>query len=181
MINITVYHDAAAAVTVASTAHVIDSPIITQGVSNFTVTAGTPFTARIATFTGADTAAYVGEYHITINWGDGTALDTLSGTVSGTGSLDVLGTHTYDPKKKQTFTVQITIADSEGTEATATTRIYDPPATTKKSLTPSMPNVVALDTVYASVDDWNDWPFDVTARPAMRQGASRYAGPAKLR
>jgi hypothetical protein len=51
-----------------------------------------------------------GPYTVTINWGDGTALDTTSGSVDGSGH--VKGTHTYT--EEGNYTTTVTVSPSSG-------------------------------------------------------------------
>ena len=64
----------------------------------------------IATFTDGDPTASPSNFQITINWGDGTPLDTTTGTVTGAnGVFSVSGTHTYTASG--TFPITVTIVD----------------------------------------------------------------------
>jgi hypothetical protein len=69
----------------------------------------------VATFTDADPNATAASFTATIAWGDGT---TSQGTVTGTGTFSVLGTHTYT--NVGTFSVTVTILDVGGSSATVT-------------------------------------------------------------
>jgi cyclophilin family peptidyl-prolyl cis-trans isomerase len=76
-------------------------------------TEGTALTnAAVATFTDADTTSVPADFQATINWGDGTALDTTSGTItagSAAGQFNVAGTHTYKMPGK--YNVLVTVTD----------------------------------------------------------------------
>jgi hypothetical protein len=70
---------------------------------NFSATAGAPFTGTVATF--ANTASFpASDYSATIDWGDGT---TSTGTVTGTSTLSVNGSHTYASATSYAVTVTI--------------------------------------------------------------------------
>jgi hypothetical protein len=71
-------------------------------------TEGNAFSGTVANFNATDTTTLAAQYTATINWGDGSPLDT--GTVSGGGgSFTVSGTHTYtDENAASSATVTIT-------------------------------------------------------------------------
>jgi cyclophilin family peptidyl-prolyl cis-trans isomerase len=66
----------------------------------------------LGTFTDPTAGAVPGDYHVSINWGDGSALDSTSGTVTGSGgNFTVTATsHTY--KEAGVFLVKVTITDA---------------------------------------------------------------------
>jgi cyclophilin family peptidyl-prolyl cis-trans isomerase len=95
-----------------------DQPITATG-TTVSATAGTAVTQTVATFTDPDTAAAAGSFQVAINWGDGTALDTTSGIVTGSnGQFTVTGTHTY--AKSGTYQAQVTVTDVQKPSTTAT-------------------------------------------------------------
>jgi probable HAF family extracellular repeat protein len=79
-------------------------------------TEGTPFNGIVASFTDTD-GDPASNYTATISWGDG---NNSVGTIqaNATGGFDVTGTNTYNAAGNYTMTV--TIVDSDGTTATAT-------------------------------------------------------------
>jgi len=83
------------------------------GQSSFT--AGVAFTAALASFTDAFTAAPITDFTAPINWGDGA---TSAGILiaKGGGAFDVKGTHTYTHAGN--FTVSGVIRDTGGSTAT---------------------------------------------------------------
>jgi hypothetical protein len=93
----------------ANTAAISDATLTGQGASISTV-AVIPFTGQVATFNTPNLLAVASEYAVTINWGDGTALDTRSAIVTGaSGSFKVIGSHTYAvPSPSYVTTVTIT-------------------------------------------------------------------------
>jgi hypothetical protein len=95
----------------AFTVAVGDQPITATAATSVSATEGTAASAvTLATFTDADTTSVPADFRVSINWGDGTALDTTSGAVTGSaGAFSVTGTHTYKDAGK--FTAQVTITD----------------------------------------------------------------------
>lgn len=101
---------------VAGTPNVVDAPLSATG-TTLQATAGTAFTAVIATFTDANPNAQLADFATpTIDWGDG---QSSAGTVSqeSNGTFDVTGTHTY--ADGGIFTVGVTVNDADGSAATA--------------------------------------------------------------
>lgn len=72
----------------------------------------------VATFTDSYRYGQPSDYQVTINWGDGTAIDSGSVDVSGT-SFRALGRHRYG--RPGSFSVSVTITDSAGGTVTAPT------------------------------------------------------------
>jgi hypothetical protein len=100
-------------VTVSWEAHILATG------KNISATEGALFSGAVASFTDADPAATAAEYTAAINWGD-----TLSsaGVVSGPtgGPFTVSGTHTY--LEEGSYTVTVTVTDSDFPANNATTR-----------------------------------------------------------
>ncbi len=95
------------------------APLSATGV-NIGAYAGAPIVASgpgvVATFTNADPFGSAASYSATIDWGDGS---TSPGTITGTGTLSVIGSHTYaDPVNK---TIHVTISHIHGYTTSATT------------------------------------------------------------
>ncbi|HLJ95117.1 MAG TPA: choice-of-anchor Q domain-containing protein, partial [Gemmataceae bacterium] len=123
-ITVTISHENTTAQTVSSTATVSDPALVGTAVA-VSVTAGSPlFSQAVATFTdpgGAEpnasdnTGTIANHYKIvSINWGDGTALDTTTGVLSYTGgagsktaAFTVSGNHTYAANGTYTLVVNI--------------------------------------------------------------------------
>jgi hypothetical protein len=80
-----------------------------------------------ATFSDANTGALASDFTTSINWGDGTPLDT-SATVSGSnGSFSVAGTHRYAEEGTYNFTITVTDDGGQSTTITGTTTVSDAP------------------------------------------------------
>jgi hypothetical protein len=93
----------------------VDTKITAKGTS-IKGTVNKPLSATVATFTDADTHSTASEYNATIKWGDG---KSSTGTIGGTGGhFTVTGKHTYS--KRGTFTVTVTITDTDNSANTAT-------------------------------------------------------------
>jgi hypothetical protein len=81
-------------------------------------TEGAAFSGTVATFLDGDTQAPAGDFSVRIDWGDGTALDTSSGQVTGSnGSFTVTGTHTY--AEEGSYTAHVTVSDDGGNTCAA--------------------------------------------------------------
>jgi hypothetical protein len=100
---------------VNGTLTVTAAPLSATGV-NINATAGAPFSGRVATFTNADPFGSATSYTATIAWGDGS---TSAGTVSGTGTLTVTGSHTYASAVNET--IHVTISHNLSYTTTAVT------------------------------------------------------------
>src|SRR5207245_9811640 len=95
-ITVTINHEATAPQMVTSTATVSD-PAVVGSALTVTATAGSPFFNKaVANFTDpggaepnpSDPAGTINNHYaiVSINWGDGTPLDTTTGTLSSSGS-----------------------------------------------------------------------------------------------
>ncbi len=83
---------------------------------NVSPTAGAPFTGVVATFVNADPFGSATSYTAIITWGDGS---TSAGTITGTGTLTVSGSHTYTDPGSEAVSVQI--SHNLGNTSTAAT------------------------------------------------------------
>ena len=111
-----------------TTTNPFDTHLMTIGVGDQALTGGSTVTfsgtegtsaasVKLATFTDPDLTAVAGDYTATINWGDGTPLDTTSATITGSaGNFSVAGTHTY--QEAGTFPVQVVVTDAKSTAGT---------------------------------------------------------------
>jgi MYXO-CTERM domain-containing protein len=103
-------------VTINSTANVADSGITVQGMTNV-VPRGFTESLLAATFLIYDTSAKASDLTATIDWGDGSTVDTA--TIKGaTGSFDVRGSHAYS--SVGSFSTKITVTDTRPGGGTAT-------------------------------------------------------------
>ena len=116
-VTITVALSGAANSMAIGDATVADAPLTATG---FNLTCkGTKFGDTVATFTDSNPYGVVSEYSAAIFWGDG---KSSTGSVVKVGAgYKVVGSHTY--LKKGKFTVTVTIGDTGGSTASATTHI----------------------------------------------------------
>ena len=127
--------DSGGLTTALTTTVTVHAPIAVQGASG-SAAEGTPFIGTVATFSDGDFNADSSAYKVTINWGDGTTGTPVA--VVFDPSIDgfiVTGSHVY--AEEGTYAVQVSIADSDGDSAAATSSIgvADPPV----SATPVSP------------------------------------------
>jgi len=155
-----------------SPAAIVDSSITAAGMP-VAATEGSPFTGTIATFTDPDTAATAGEYSATIDWGDGSLVDT--GVITGgSGTFSVSGTHTYNEEATDAITVTITDVDNAGNKAAAnsTANVVDA-ALGSSCATPAVSSMSFRGNV-ANLTDANPFatPSDFTATIQWGDGSS---------
>ena len=123
-IAITIHHEAATDAVTTSTATVADPPVVATG-TTITAIANLPLTGvTLATFTdpggaepnSSDPSGTINSHYsvASINWGDGTPLDTTTGTLSYGGSpgsmtapFVISGSHTYASEGVYTVTAVI--------------------------------------------------------------------------
>jgi virginiamycin B lyase len=95
----------------------IPDAFLTATGTPFSATATLSFSGPVASFTDGDATAVPADFAVTINWGDGTPLDTTSGTVAAVagqpGSFIVTGTHTF--ATGGTKEAEVTITDTNTT------------------------------------------------------------------
>src|SRR5260370_29770163 len=118
-ITVTLLDEGGSSTTATSMATVADAALSDFGTS-FSGTTGLAVTdIPVAFFTDAGGPEPVGNYTVSIDWGDGTNPDP-TGNISVSGSLfSVAGTHTYTTSGA--FTVSVTIQDDGGSSITSTT------------------------------------------------------------
>jgi hypothetical protein len=113
-------HDSGGAVTApTSTATVAD---LTAYGTTLAATEGSSWTGTVATFQDAGS---VGNYTVSINWGDNS---NSAGTVtagSSAGNWTVSGTHTYAEEKNYSVTVSISDSDTSSASATTSATVAD--------------------------------------------------------
>jgi PKD repeat protein len=97
------------------TVTVTDAALTNATATSVSATAGTSFTAQVASFADSDPGGTASDYSATINWGDGSS---SPGTVAATGSgFAVNGTHTY--ASPGSYKISVTIADAGGSSTAA--------------------------------------------------------------
>jgi hypothetical protein len=90
----------------AASTNLVVSPLpLSASAVNVGATAGAPFSGTLATFANPDPYGGAASYTALITWGDGSI---SAGTITGTGTLAVSGTHTYADPGSYAASVQIT-------------------------------------------------------------------------
>jgi|GEM_PF-1164314 len=90
--------------------------LVTQPVA---AVAGQAFTnVTVATFADSVLGVNPADFTAAITWGDGTSTPSTTVTIAGSGTFNVLGTHTYVAAGTYPFSVQVT--DNKGRKVTAT-------------------------------------------------------------
>jgi hypothetical protein len=87
--------------------------------ATFTATEGQSFTETVASFTDPDASATTGEYLASIDWGDGSPLDSAAAIAESEGVFFVSGTHTYAEEGEHSVTVTVTDSDNTSNAAAA--------------------------------------------------------------
>jgi PKD repeat protein len=156
----------------------ISAAALSASGATLTATAGQALSnAQIATFTDGNTDQmndYYGPasgYTTSINWGDGTGLDTSAAVMGDESGFYVIGNHTYSNTGAYTATVTITNADGASTTATSTVDVttMTPTGGTVSASEGVAANNVAVATFtdtqpssYTASIDWGDGsPTDV--------------------
>jgi cyclophilin family peptidyl-prolyl cis-trans isomerase len=87
-----------------------DQPLTIGPAGPINATEGAAASLPLASFSDADASAAATDYQVSINWGDGTPLDTTTGKVSASnGQFLVTGNHTYH--EAGTFPVHVVVTD----------------------------------------------------------------------
>ncbi|HVA47726.1 MAG TPA: TIGR03118 family protein [Pirellulales bacterium] len=107
-ITVTLIDSSSHTVTAAATASV-SPPGLVFTPDRVTATEGMNFSGALTAFTDQDNSVNSFDYTATIDWGDGT---TTSGSVTGAGTFQVSGTHTYTTAGTEPVTV--TVNDFDG-------------------------------------------------------------------
>jgi hypothetical protein len=112
-----------------------DAPIAAQP-TTFNATEGQPFAGTVATVTDGDPADLPAEYKATIDWGDGSAPDTVVLTGLPGGPYNVDGSHTYQEEGIYGVKVHVTDSDSSNTADTTSRAIVGDAALRSTCATP---------------------------------------------
>jgi hypothetical protein len=148
--------------TVAFVAKVADAPLTATGVPT-SATAGTAFSATVATFTDADPAGTPSDYTATIDWGDG---GTSAGAIIDvpSGGFSVSGSHTY--AAGGAYSTTVVVSDAGGASATATSTADVNPAPQSPPPPPPPPAApTLLGTAPPSVITTTSAVFTATVNP----------------
>ena len=96
--------------------------------STLATTGGSPYSGIIATFTDSNTVDQASLFKASVDWGDGTPLDT-SGTVTGAlAFFSINGHHTYTAGGSYSVDVKLTYG-SQTVDVFSTARVSPPPPT----------------------------------------------------
>lgn len=123
--------------TATSTAAVSDAALSSSGFVLSSATAGSAFTARLATIRDGNPGAAASDYTVAVNWGDGTSTSGSLASTGTPGSFDVSGTHTYPVATTYTVTVTVTDVGGSSTQAVSSVTANVPPTATKASVSAS--------------------------------------------
>jgi hypothetical protein len=128
-VTVTVFdRDTGASATGTATANVEDSGSLSVTASRIETTAGTSFSGTVATVSGV---AATDTLTATIDWGDGSALDTTATvTTDSNGNLVVQGTHTYANVGNYRITVTVDDATTKNRDQDSTLADVDRAVTT---------------------------------------------------
>jgi hypothetical protein len=112
-ITVTIQDEGGSSVIAASAATVADAPLFGLG-SNLSITPGVPLTnALVGIFMDGGGPEPIANYSVSIDWNDGSPIDTVTGTILGSGPLfQVTGSHTY--ASAGPFSIIVTIQDEGG-------------------------------------------------------------------
>jgi len=141
--TVTIAHDSAASVIVKPVVTVSDAALSATG-SNVTTTEGHTVSWTAATFTDADPAGTAGDYTATIDWGDNTAMTTITGaqlTGSGPGAPGFGVPAIHDYAEEGSFTLTVVISDAGG----ATTTVKPVATVNDAALSATATNVTATE------------------------------------
>ena len=131
-----VINDGSGTAKASGTANVADAPLTATG-TTFNVSVGDTFDGLVAHFTDADPDAAVGDYTVSIDWGDGSPASAGTVIDNPSGGLDANGSHTYSTAGQKTVTVTITDAGGASASATSTGTVVagnGPPPATKPAI-----------------------------------------------
>jgi hypothetical protein len=107
-----------------------EAPALTAQPATVSPLEGIEFSGIMATFANGNVGSseFADEYKVTIDWGDGSPLDT--GTVTGAnGAYNVLGDHLYKAITTRVVTVTITDENLASVTVTSTANVVDAPVT----------------------------------------------------
>jgi hypothetical protein len=104
------------------------APVTVLG-KTLSVTGAKNFSGAVATFTSANLNATATDFTAIISWDDGTA---TSGTISGTGTFTVSGSHVFS-SFSNVHNITVTVYAKSGSSASAVDAVTDPPATPAKA------------------------------------------------
>ena len=129
--------------TAVDNVQVADAPLAAAAGPTLNATEGAPFTAAVASFADANPNATAADFTVAIDWGDH---NTSTGTVTGdaAGGFAVIGTHAY--AEEGSYTINVTINDAGGSQATASATVQ----TADASLTASGTSINAVDGIVSA-------------------------------
>jgi hypothetical protein len=172
--------------TVTDTVESYQPALLTSTPATITATEGSPFSGTLALLKDLNTSQLASDFTVTIDWGDGTALDT--GVVTGSGgNFKVTGGHTYT--KVGPYTATLSITDGDGETATASDAVTVNDATVTLGLatitaqsgiafsglvgTLADANPLAQASDFTGTIDWGDGTT-TTATIVAEQGGSKF-------
>jgi uncharacterized repeat protein (TIGR01451 family) len=124
-ITVTLQHETAGDVVVASTATVADASLSFNGGATLSTSEGVAFTGAVATFTDGNPNAPLSDFAATIDWGDGTS--TAGGILVASGTVVVSGSHIYAEDGNNTITVTLQDVGGQHASGQVTIVVAEPP------------------------------------------------------
>ncbi|HEV3343815.1 MAG TPA: DUF4214 domain-containing protein [Pirellulales bacterium] len=170
---VTVADNNGATGTVTATATVVDAVF---AASTLNMIEGTSATIQLATLSDPGSPDLATDFSVTIDWGDGTPVDTTGQVAGGSGNFAVVGTHTY--RDEGTKPVVVTIAESNGIgvvgSVTATATVGDAALTAGTATTVSAAEGATFSGTVAAFTDANSLATagDFTATITWGDGAT---------
>ena len=107
--------------------------MLSGGASTLTATREVPLGATVAWFSDTDPQPIASDFKATVDWGDGTALDTSASVSAYFSGFLVTGSHTYTALGTDPLSVTITDQDGASLTVTGSVTVTDFPITVSAS------------------------------------------------
>jgi len=135
LVNVVINDVGGSTTTARSSALVADAPLLAVAAPISAIEANSLSDVIVATFTDSGGAQPSTDYSVTINWGDGSPIDTTTGMVNQSGGdFSVTGTHTYADVGSYSAVVTISDETATGTIPKSVATVVDPVTVADASL-----------------------------------------------